>query len=220
MKEGRNALAFRDVTRVLIVEDHKVVAEGLSRLLADRFAVIDAIHDGTQVLEAVRHSQPDLILLDISLPGISGLEVIHQLKHAGLSTRIIVLTMHAEGHLAVEALSSGAAGFVLKDSGGDELLHAIDMVLSGRTYFPQDLTKEIVTLMVGATDPNQIELTAQQREVLRLVVRGQRAKEIASAMDISTRSVESIKYKTMQLLNVHSTAELVRYAVEHKLVPL
>jgi DNA-binding NarL/FixJ family response regulator len=131
-----------------------------------------------------------------------------------------MLTMHAEPHLAVEALSSGASGFMLKNLGGDELLHAIEIVLSGGTYLPQDLTKEIVTLMVGDTDPNHVELTLQQREVLRLVVLGHRAKEIASTLDISTRSVESIKYKTMQLLNVHSTAELVRYAVEHKLVPL
>ena len=205
--------------RILVVDDHKVVAEGLVRLFSDHFNVVEIVTDGSVVLETARRQRPDVIVLDISLPGVSGLEVIHQLKNAGLDSRVIVLTMHADASLAVEALSAGASGFVLKEAGGEELLGALEVVLSGGTYLPADLTKDVVTMMVGAADPGRVELTSIQREVLRLIVRGQRAKEIAGVLDISTRSVESIKYKTMQLLNVHSTAELVRYAVEHRLVP-
>jgi DNA-binding NarL/FixJ family response regulator len=204
--------------RVLIVEDHKVVAEGLVRLLGDRFHVVDTLNDGRLVLETVSRLRPDLAVLDISLPNVSGLDVLRQIRKAGIATRSIVLTMHADPNLAVEALSAGAAGFVLKESSGDELVTALQVVLGGGTYLASELTREIVTVMVGG-EPDRVELTAQQRQVLRLIVSGQRAKEIASALDISTRSVEAIKYKTMQQLDVHSTAELVRYAVEHRLVP-
>ena len=114
----------------------------------------------------------------------------------------------------------GASGFMLKEASGDELLTAIEVVRRGDTYLPSGLMKEIVTLMVGTTDPSRVELTSQQREVLRLIVRGQRAKEIAVTLQISTRAVESTKSKIMQLLNVHSTAELVRYTIEHRLVTL
>jgi DNA-binding NarL/FixJ family response regulator len=206
--------------RVLIVDDHKVVAEGLVRLLRDRFEIVDTINDGRLVLDAVSRLQPDVAILDISLPHVTGLEVARQLRKAGGGTRTIILTMHADANLAVEALSAGASGFVLKEASGDELLTALQVVLDGGTYLASSLTREILTVMVGGHEPRGVELTAQQREVLRLIVSGQRAKEIAGTLDISTRSVEAIKYKTMQQLNVHSTAELVRYAVEHRLVPL
>ena len=120
--------------------------------------------------------------------------------------------------LAVQALRAGASAFVLKESSGDELLTALDRVLSGQSYLAAALTRDIVTLMVGAGDPSRVSLTTQQREVLRLIVRGLRVKEVASTLNISARSVVSTKQKLMQSLNVHSTAELVRFAVEHRLV--
>jgi DNA-binding NarL/FixJ family response regulator len=204
--------------RILIADDHKVVAEGLVRLLAPHYDIVDTIGDGSLVLNSVRQHRPDVLLLDMSMPGISGLEVLHQLRDQRIQCKVIVLTMYAEANIAVQALRAGASGFVLKESSGDELLIAIEMVLSGGTYLAAGLTKDIVTAMVGAPEPNCVELTAHQQEVLRLVVRGMRAKEIAETLQMSTRSVEAIKYKTMQLLNVHSTAELVRYTMEHRLV--
>jgi DNA-binding NarL/FixJ family response regulator len=203
---------------VLIVDDHKVVAEGLVRLLSGRFKVVGTINDGDLVLDSVLQHQPDVILLDASMPNVNGLEAMRRLKAHGIAFTAILLTMHADPKLAVEALRAGAAGFMLKEASGDELLTAIDVVLRGDTYLSTGLTKEVLTLMVGATDPRRVELTTQQREVLRLIVRGQRAKEIAATLQTSTRAVESIKYKIMQLLNVHSTAELVRYTIEHRLV--
>ena len=204
--------------KVLIVDDHKVVAEGLIRLLGDQYEIVDTITDGRFVFDAVCRLRPDVIILDLSMPNVTGLEAMRQLKQHRIDFRAIVLTMHADANLAVQALKEGASGFVLKESSGDELLSALDVVLNGGTHLPSDLTKEIVTSMVGAADPGHVELTTQQREVLRLIVRGQRAKEIAGTLETTSRSVESIKYRMMQQLNVHSTAELVRYAVEHRLV--
>jgi DNA-binding NarL/FixJ family response regulator len=202
-------------SRVLIAEDHRIVADGLVRLLGDGYEIVDIVRDGGDVLDAALRHRPDVILLDMSMPHVSGLEAMRQLRDHGVQSKVIVLTMHADANLAVEALRTGASGFVLKDSGGEELATAFDVVLGGATYLPADLTKEILTLMVGAVDPSQTKLTARQQEILRLLVRGQRAKEIAGALDLSARSVEAAKYKMMQQLNVHSTAELVRYALEH-----
>jgi len=204
--------------RVLVVDDHKVVAEGLVRLLSERVDIVDTINDGALVVDAVSKHAPDVVILDISMPNVSGLEAIRQLKAHHLDVRIIVLTMHADATLAVEALRAGASAFVLKESSGDELLTALDRVVSGQSYLAAALTKEIVTLMVGAADPSRVSLTTQQREVLRLIVRGLRVKEVASTLNMSARSVVGIKQKLMLSLNVHSTAELVRFAVEHRLV--
>ena len=205
--------------KILLVDDHKIVAEGLLRLLSDRAEIIGTVNDGSLVVDAVKRLNPDVVILDISLPTISGLEAIRQMRSNHLDVKIIVLTMFADAALAVEALRAGASGFVLKESSGEELLTALDGVMNGQTYLAATLTKDIVTLMVGATDPSRVLLTPQQREVLRLIVRGQRAKEVAATLGLSPRSIVAIKHKLMQALNVNSTAELVRYAVEHRLVP-
>ena len=187
------------------------------RLLDGRFEIVETVNDGSFVVDAVLRHAPDVILLDASMPSVTGLEAMRRLKERNIAFRAIVLTMHADASLAVEALKAGASGFLLKEASGEELLNAIDVVLRGDVYLPSSLTKDIVTLMVGTAEPARVELTAQQREVLRLIVRGQRAKEIASALDASTRTIEATKQKIMQQLNVHSTAELVRYAIEHGL---
>jgi DNA-binding NarL/FixJ family response regulator len=203
---------------VVIADDHKIVTAGLIRLLGDRYEIVATINDGRFVPDTVARLQPDVVLLDLSMPNVSGLEALRQIRSRGIACKAIMLTMHADAALAVETLKAGASGFVLKESSGEELLAAIDVVLGGGTYLASDLTKEIVNLMVGVSDPNRVELTAQQREVLRMIVRGQRAKEIANVLDLSPRSVDGIKYRIMQQLDLHSTAELVRYAVENRLV--
>ena len=207
-----------NLPRVLLVDDHRVVVEGLTRLIGDRAEIVDTINDGALVVEAVRRTNPDVVILDISMPHVSGLEAIRQLRANHLETKVIVLTMHADASLAVEALRAGASAFVLKESSGDELLTALERVVNGQSYLAADLTKDIVTQMVGAGEPGRVALTTQQREVLRLIVRGLRVKEVASTLGMSDRSVVATKQKLMQSLNVHSTAELVRFAVEHRLV--
>ena len=215
-RKERNELP--NLPKVLLVDDHRVVAEGLTRLLSDRAEIVETINDGSLVVDAVRRTSPDVVILDISMPHVSGLEAIRQLRANHLETKVIVLTMHADAGLAVEALRAGASAFVLKESSGDELLTALDRVVLGQTYLAADLTKDIVTMMVGASEPGRVSLTTQQREVLRLIVRGLRVKEVASTLGMSDRSVVATKQKLMQSLNVHSTAELVRFAVENRLV--
>ncbi len=125
--------------------------------------------------------------------------------------------MHSDARLAVEALKAGASGFMLKESSGEELLAAVEAVLQGRTYLTPTLTKDVLSMMSDPAPPDRVHLTPRQREVLRLVVQGQRAKEIAATLDLSPRTIEAIKYQLMQELNVHSTAELVRYAMQNDL---
>ena len=204
--------------RVLIVDDHRLFAEGLSYVIKDRFEIVGTIADGRLLVDAVRRVQPDVVLLDVSMPHVSGLDLLLELKAKHLECRTIVLTMHADPRMASDALKAGAAGYVLKESSHEELVAALDAVLQGRTYLTAALTKDVLALMAGPTDPESVELTPRQREVLRLIVQGQRVKEIATALNLSPRSVESIKYRMMQDLNVQSTAGLVRYAIEHHIV--
>jgi len=203
--------------KVMIVDDHRAVVEGLVQLLGDRFDIVDTIADGRHVLDGVSRRNPAVVLLDISIPGANGIQVLRQLRKCRPELKVIVLTMYADASLAVEALRMGASGYVLK-SGGEELLTALDAVLGGETYLARDLRGESASLMAGVTDPRQIELSPRQREVLQLIVLGRRMTEIASVLDLSVGSVNAVKRELMQLLNVDSTAQLVEYAEEHRLV--
>jgi DNA-binding NarL/FixJ family response regulator len=204
--------------RVLIVDDHRLFAEGLSHMIKDRFEIVGTITDGRLLLDAVRRLHPDVVLLDMSMPQASGLDLLLELKAKRVECRTIVLTMHADPRMAADALKAGAAGYVLKESSHEELVAALDAVLQARTYLTTALTKDVLALMAGPSDPESVELTPRQREVLRLIVQGQRVKEIAAALNLSPRTVESIKYRMMQELNVQSTAGLVRYAIQHNIV--
>ena len=203
--------------RLLIVDDHEIVIEGLVRLLGDRFDIIATLTDGRTVVDDVARLQPDVLLLDLSIPNVSGLEVMRRLKALNVPFKAIVLTMHADPSLAVEALRTGASAFVLKQSSGRELEKALQIVLDGGTYLSAQITKHAVLLMMQGVDSAGRDLTARQLDVLRLIVQGQRAKEIAATLRLSTRAVEAIKYRIMQQLHVRSTAELVRFSIEHRI---
>jgi DNA-binding NarL/FixJ family response regulator len=203
---------------VMLADDHVVFTDGVVRLLEGRFDVVGTVADGGQLVEAATRLRPDVIIMDISMPTLSGLEVLRRLKAQHDQSRVVFLTMHADAKLAAEALRAGAKGFVLKQSSGEELVLALDAVTQGRTYLTPALTEEVLALMAGTTDPAVVELTARQAEVLRMIVNGLRMKEIATDLDLSPRTVETIKYEMMRVLNVHSTAELVRYAIQHQLV--
>ena len=203
---------------VLLADDHVVFTDGIVQLFQGRFDVVGTVADGSLLLDAVARLHPDVIVMDISMPKLSGLEALRQLKAKQDPTKVIFLTMHAEAKLAAEALRVGAKGFLVKESSGAELINAVDAVLQGRTYLTSALTEEVLALTASPADPAAVTLSARQREVLRLIVNGQRMKEIAAALNLSPRTVETIKYDMMRDLNLHSTAELVRYAVEHRLV--
>jgi DNA-binding NarL/FixJ family response regulator len=206
--------------RVLIADDHQVVVDGLIRLLDGHCVIAGTVADGALVVDAVERLRPDLLLLDISMPHISGLEVLRQLRARGIEQRSVVLTMHGDAGLAAEALRNGAGGFVLKESNGQELLAALDVVLAGRTYLPPSLTQDILASMLGGVPETPLaQLTSLQREVLRQLVQGKQAKEIAAALQVSARTVEGLKRRTMRTLGAQSTADVIRIAVERRLVP-
>ena len=203
---------------VLLADDHAIVREGLARLFGEQeFEVVGAVGDGHLLVDAAKRLRPDVIVTDISMPGLSGLDVLARLKTEGLDSKIIVLTMHADASLATMALRAGASGFVLKEAAGEELLAAVRQALQGRVYLTPVLTKDVMERMSGSAESAEPQLTPRQRDVLRLIVKGQRMKEIAANLGLSTRTVETHKYEMMETLGLHSTAELVRYALDRRL---
>jgi DNA-binding NarL/FixJ family response regulator len=203
---------------VLLADDHVVFIDGIVRILKDRYDVVGTVTDGSSLLDAAKRLRPDVIVSDISMPRLSGLEGLRQLRANHDDSRVVFLTMHGDARLAAEAFRLGAKGFVLKQSSGQELVNAIDEVLQGHTYLSAALTGDVLALMSSPDGPRRGELTARQKEVLRLIVNGHRMKEIAASLNLSPRTVETIKYEMMRDLNVHSTTELVRYAIQHHLV--
>jgi DNA-binding NarL/FixJ family response regulator len=203
---------------VLLADDHIVFTDGVVRILAVHFDVVGTVRDGSALVEAAIRLKPDVIVADISMPTLSGLEGLRQLKAHHVDSRMIFLTMHAEAKLAAEAFRLGARGFVLKQSSGDELVTAIHAVLDGHKYMSTVLTDEVLSLMSTPAGTAGVELTSRQTEVLRLIVSGYRMKEIAATLSLSPRTVETIKYEMMRDLSLHSTTDLVRYAIEHRLV--
>lgn len=204
--------------RVLLADDHKIVADGLVSLLKEHFELVGSVCDGGALVDAVRQARPDVIVTDIAMPGLSGLDALRRLKSERLAVKCIFLTMHADAQLATEAFRAGASGYVLKQSAGDELIGAIHEVLQGRTYLTPLITKDVLTSLTLPADEPAVTLTPRQREVLRLIAEGKRMKEIAASLQLSTRTVETHKYDMMRTLGVQSTAELVRYAMRHGLV--
>ncbi len=204
---------------VLLADDHVIVLEGLLRLLEDHdFEVLGTVGNGDLLLDAARRHRPDIIVSDLSMPGMGALDVLARLKAGHIESKVIVLTMHNDPDLATSAMRAGAAGFLLKESAGEELLTAIRQVLQGRIYLTPALTKGVMDRMANGGSATEPSLTPRQRDVLRLIVRGMRMKEVAAELGLSTRTVEAHKYEMMQVLGLHSTAELVRYALDRKLV--
>ncbi len=203
--------------KILLADDHAIVSDGLISLLKDSYELVGAVRDGRQLVEAAKRLRPDVIVTDISMPVLSGLDALRLLRAEHLDVKVIFLTMHVETELATEAVRAGASGFLLKQSAGDELLNAIDEVLHGRMYLTPAVTKDVIVGMSAASPPAKT-LTPRQLDVLRLIVAGRRAKEIASELNLSTRTVEAHKYEMMATLGVQSTAELVRYAIQRGLV--
>jgi DNA-binding NarL/FixJ family response regulator len=203
---------------VLLADDHAIVTDGLARILREAdFDVVGAVRDGQQLLDAAARLRPDVIITDLSMPGLSGLDALPRLRAAHVQSKVIVLTMHHDADLAADAIRGGAAGFLLKESAGDELLTAVRHALDGKVYITPTVTQEIMERMAGPAKAKEPQVTPRQRDILRLIVKGQRMKEIAATLGLSTRTVEGHKYQMMEALGVTSTAELVRYALERRL---
>jgi DNA-binding NarL/FixJ family response regulator len=203
---------------VLLADDHPVVAEGLAALLRDEFTLVGTVADGAGLLEAARRLTPDVIVADVTMPGLTGLDALRRMRAEGLTVKVIFLTVHEDVRLAAQALRAGATGFVVKEAAGQEVIAAIHEVLRGRTYVTPRLAPEVLALLArrGALGDR---LTSRQREVLRLIAAGRTMKEIAATLGLSTRTAEGHKYQMMQALGVETTAGLIRYAIEHSLAP-
>jgi DNA-binding NarL/FixJ family response regulator len=207
-------------TKVLLADDHAVVAQGLSALLEDTFDLAGVVHDGRALLAAVETLRPDVVVTDISMPLLNGIDAVRQIRMRHPHVKVIILTMHRETQLAVDAFRAGASGYMLKVSPGEELITAIEQVAMGRTYVTTLLAKDLITLLLeaGRESPAGTPLTPRQREVLQLVAEGRTMKEVASILDISPRTAETHKYEIMRVLGVDTTAGLIQYAIQMKLV--
>jgi len=203
---------------VLLADDHAIVTDGLARILKEaHFDVVGAVRDGHQLLDAAARLRPDVIITDLSMPGLTGLDALARLRTEHIQSKVIVLTMHHDADLATDAIRGGASGFLLKESAGDELLTAVRHALAGKVYITPTVTQEIMERMAVPAKAKAPQVTPRQRDILRLLVQGQRMKEIAATLGLSTRTVEGHKYQMMEALGVTSTAELVRYALERRL---
>jgi len=209
--------------RVLIADDHLLVAEALKSLLEPEFDLVGVVEDGRALLEEAGKLRPDVIVADITMPHLNGIDALIRLRQAGDQTPVVFLTMHRDTTFARRALDAGASGFVLKHSASVELVAAIRAALLGKTYLTPQLAGEVLEAMKQGPDPDTdpvSSLTPRQREVLQLLAEGRSAKEIASNLDISTRTVEFHKYQMMETLDIHTNAELIHFAIKHGLVEL
>ena len=203
--------------RVLLADDHKIVTEGLRSLLEPEFELVGVVEDGRAMVAVTKRLNPDVVVVDISMPLLNGIEAVRQLKKDGMRVKVIFLTMHPDVTYAIRAFEAGASGFVLKHSASSELLTAVREVLKGRTYVTPMIAEELMVAYKGASQRRQRaapRLTPRQREVLQLVAEGLSAKEIASLLNISARTVEFHKYRMMEDLNLRTNAELIQYAIK------
>lgn len=202
-------------TKILLADDHKMFSQGLQTLLEDEFDLVGTVGDGQALVNAAQRVNPDVIVVDISMPVLNGFDAVRQLKEKGITAKIIFLTMHADDRLLAEAFRSGGSGYVLKQSAGEELILAIKQVLAGQKYVtPLIATEWVQNLSKQINGTTKLTLTPRQREVLQLVVEGCTMKEIATRLGISSRTAESHKYEMMEGLGVDNTAELIQYAIK------
>jgi DNA-binding NarL/FixJ family response regulator len=207
--------------RVLLADDHRIVAEGLRSLIEPEFELVGIVEDGRALLDAAEQLRPDVIVADISMPLLNGIEALRQIRKTDRKIRFIFLTMHPDITYAVSALEAGALGYVLKHSAPSELIVAIRSALRGKIYVTPLLNGEFIAGRKKGSPERHEEasfLTRRQREVLQMLAEGRSAKEIASLLNISTRTAEYHKYQMMKELGMKTVAELVRYAVRHGIV--
>lgn len=207
--------------RVLIADDHQILAEGVRNLLDVEFDVLGIVADGRELVSAAKDSQPDVIVADITMPLLNGIEAAAQLRDAGVPSRVIFLTQHRDVAYARRAMQVGASGFVLKHSVASELITAIREALRGQTYITPMIAGELLrSYQNRASEASDLpqRLTARQREVLQLIAEGRSAKEVAAVLKISTRTAEAHKARILEVLGLHSTAELVQYAIRNGII--
>ncbi len=209
--------------RVLLADDHKIVLDGLRGLLAPEFELVGAVTNGLELVEKAAELRPDVIVADISMPLLNGIDALRQIKQQALDVRVVLLTMHPDVTYLTRALEAGTAGYVLKHSASDELITAIRAALRGEVFISPELQHASVVERMDETRrllKQTVELTPRQRQVLQLLAEGKSAKEIGALLEISARTVETHKYKIMDDLGVKTTPELVLHAIKLGLVSI
>jgi len=207
--------------RILLADDHQIVLDGLCSLLAGEFEVCGTAMDGRQLVDLARKVQPDVIVTDISMPLLNGIDAVRKLREEGVTAKVVFLSMHFDVTYLSQALEAGASAYVLKHAASDELISAIRAALRGGSFLSPQLRTPAVEELTDQTRrhaKSTIELTPRQREVLQLLAEGKSAKAIGAILDISSRTVETHKYKMMDDLGVKSTAQLVQHAIKLGLV--
>jgi len=201
--------------RVLLADDHKILAEGVKSLLVSEFDVIDVVDDGRAMVAAVKALRPDVVIADITMPNLNGIEALEEIRKFDPDVRMVFLTMHREVAYARRAMEAGAAGYVIKNAAPEELVLAVRAAAEGRTFITPALAREVMQAMsrgpLEAADP-VAALTLRQREILRLLVDGLSAKEIGAHLNISSRTVEEHKYRMAESLGVKGHSDLILFA--------
>ena len=207
---------------LLIADDHQLFAESLRSLLSPIYDVVGIAGNGKELTEMAMKLKPNLVMTDLSMPQLNGLDAVQALTGAGLRSKFIVLTMHTDISLAVLVFRAGASAFVLKTASGDELKEALKVVYGGGCYLSPHFPSDLVSVLAEAARRPLVDkapqLTPRQREVLQLVAEGKTMKEVATQLGISTRTAESYKYHLMNVLGIRTTAELVQHAIKIGLI--
>jgi DNA-binding NarL/FixJ family response regulator len=209
-------------TRILLADDHLVVLQGLRKIL-DRpeFEVVGAARDGRELVEAAARLKPDVIIADISMPLLNGIEAVRQIRKQDPAAKVIFLSMHPEAIYAVEAMKAGASGYLVKSADDEELIAAIKKVLGGGTYITPSLAERVLSRLQAprlSLQETGDTLTERQREVLQLLAEGKQVKEIAAVLKISNKTVEFHKSRIKAALGIRTVAELAAYAAKHRMV--
>jgi DNA-binding NarL/FixJ family response regulator len=202
--------------RILLADDHTILLDAFKALLEPEFEVVGTVTDGRALLAEFSRLNPDVVLIDISMPLLNGLDAGRQLKAQQRSVKLIYLTMNPDPDLAGEALRLGASGYVLKSSAASELTQAIREALRGRSYITPLITRDVVGSLIQRRTGS--ELTNRQREVLQLLAEGRSMKEVGSILNVAPRTVAFHKYRMMEQLRLKTSAELVQFAVKHGVV--
>ena len=206
--------------RIVLADDHEMVRQGLARLLQDEpdLTVVGTASDGLAAVRLVEEVQPDVLIVDLMMPGLNGLEVTRQLTQKYSDLRVVVLSMHADEAYVLEALRNGARGYVLKEAGRTDLVQAIHQVMAGQRYMSAPLTERAIELYLNqpyeSEDDPYERLTTREREVFQLLAEGSTNKEIAERLSIGVRTVETHRANIMDKLNVHTRAEMIHFAYQ------
>jgi DNA-binding NarL/FixJ family response regulator len=214
------------MTSIVLAEDHQVVRQGLRALLEAQsdFRLIGEAGDGLQTLQLVEHLHPDVLIVDLMMPGLNGLEVTRQVSQRSPGTRVVILSMHSNEAYVLEALRNGAAGYVLKDSSAADLVQAVREVVTGRRYLSSPLSERAIeAYLQKATSANMDAyetLTTREREVLQLAAEGYSNTDIAERLSISPRTAETHRANMMHKLGLRTQTDLIRYALRRGILPM